>query len=66
MQVRALKYLLPFVFFATAIQSFHSHGWTVWIPMIIAWIIIPLLELLLPPDPVNMDEAQRKVLNQHQ
>ena len=61
MQVRALKYLLPFVFFATAIHSFHSHGWTVWIPMIIAWIIIPLLELLLPPDPVNMDEAAEEL-----
>jgi alkane 1-monooxygenase len=61
MQVRALKYLVPFIFFAGAIRSFHSQGWQVWIPMIIAWILIPLLELLLKPDPANMSAAEEEM-----
>jgi alkane 1-monooxygenase len=61
MQVRAFKYLVPFVFFAGAILSFHSRGWQVWIPMIIAWILIPLLELLLKPDPANLSAAEEEM-----
>lgn len=58
MQVRALKYIIPFIFFAGAIRSFNSTGWIVWMPMIIAWVIIPLLELLIRPDPQNMSAAE--------
>ena len=61
MQVRALKYLLPFVFFGGAIHAFNSTGWTVWLPMILAWVIIPLLELLIRPDPANMDAAAEEL-----
>lgn len=61
MKVRALKYLLPFIFFAGAIWSFHTTGWMVWIPMIIAWAIIPLLELVLKPDPANMSAAEEEM-----
>lgn len=61
MQIRALKYLLPFVFFAGAIRSFHSHGWVVWIPLFIAWILIPVVELLIKPDPSNMEAAEEEL-----
>lgn len=61
MKVRALKYLIPFIFFAGAIRSFHSQGWEVWIPMIIAWMLIPLLELLLKPNPANMSAAEEEM-----
>lgn len=61
MQIRALKYLLPFIFFAGAIHSFNSQGWVVWIPMVIAWVIIPLVELLLKPDPYNMEAAEEEL-----
>lgn len=61
MQVRALKYLLPFVFFAGAIRSFHSTGWMVWIPLFIAWVLIPVLELLINPDPSNMEAAEEEL-----
>ncbi|MCX6318364.1 MAG: alkane 1-monooxygenase [Bacteroidetes bacterium] len=61
MKVRALKYIIPFIFFAGAILSFRSSGWMVWIPMIIAWVLLPLLELVLPPDPVNMSAAEEEM-----
>jgi len=61
MQIRTFKYLIPFIFFAGAIYSFNSRGWVVWIPMIIAWVLIPLLELLLRPDPANMDAAEEEM-----
>ena len=61
MQVRALKYLIPFVFFASAIRSFNSNGWIVWLPMMIAWIIIPLLEVLIKPIPANMSAAEEEL-----
>lgn len=61
MQVRALKYIIPFIFFISAIRSFNSTGWVVWIPMIIAWIVIPLLELLMKPDPANMNVAEEEL-----
>lgn len=61
MQIRALKYLVPFIFFAGAIQSFRSQGWVVWIPMIIAWMVLPLLELVLKPDSGNMSAAEEEM-----
>lgn len=61
MRVRALKYIIPFIFFAGAIRSFNSTGWIVWIPMIIAWVIIPVLELLIRPDPYNMNAAEEEM-----
>lgn len=61
MRVRAFKYIIPFIFFLGALRSFHSTGWVVWTPMIIAWVIIPLLELLLKPDPVNLSSAEEEM-----
>lgn len=61
MQVRVFKYIIPVLFFAGAIRSFNSYGWTVWIPMMVAWILIPVLELLIRPDPTNLDTAQEEL-----
>jgi len=61
MQARAFKYIIPFIFFIGAIRSFNSTGWVVWIPMLIAWVVIPLLELLIKPDPANMSSAEEEL-----
>jgi alkane 1-monooxygenase len=61
MKVRVLKYLLPFILFGWAIYSFNTTGWMVWIPMIIAWVLIPLFELALPPNPTNMGAAEEEM-----
>ena len=61
MQVRPLKYIIPFLFFAGALRSFTHTGWIIWLPLIMAWIIIPLLELLISPNPVNMSAAEEEM-----
>ncbi|MGB3005010.1 MAG: alkane 1-monooxygenase [Chitinophagaceae bacterium] len=61
MQVKAFKYLLPFIFFLGAIISFNSTGWIVWLPLLLAWVIIPLFELLIKPNPANMNAAEEEL-----
>jgi alkane 1-monooxygenase len=61
MQARALKFFIPLIFFASAIRSFTHTGWIVWMPMIIAWIVIPGLELLIKPSAVNLNEAEEEM-----
>jgi alkane 1-monooxygenase len=61
MQARALKFFIPLIFFASAIRSFTHTGWMVWMPMIIAWIVIPGLELLIKPSAANLNEAEEEM-----
>lgn len=61
-RIKALKYLTPFVFFIGAYISFTSTGWWVWINMILAWMLIPLLELLVKPNPKNLNAAEEELI----
>jgi alkane 1-monooxygenase len=61
MQVRSLKYGSPFIVYAAACYAFLVPGWIVFIPLIYAWVFIPLAELLIPPDPTNMDAAEEEL-----
>jgi len=61
MQLRALKYLIPFLFLVGAILSFNSTGLVVWLPLIAAWLFIPLLELIIPSDPRNMSASEEEL-----
>jgi alkane 1-monooxygenase len=61
MQVRTLKFALPFIFFIGAIFSFNTTGWVVWLPLIAAWIIIPLSELFIRSNPANMGAAEEEL-----
>jgi alkane 1-monooxygenase len=61
MQARALKFFIPLIFFASATRSFTHTGWIVWMPMIIAWIVIPGLELLIKPSAANLNEAEEEM-----
>lgn len=56
-----LKYLAPFLIYVGALVAFFSTGWVVFIPLIYAWVVIPLLELLIKPDPSNMDQSQEEL-----
>jgi len=53
--------MLPFVLYIATIFSFYSHGIVVWFPLFFAWIIIPLSELFIKPDPVNMGAAEEEM-----
>ena len=61
MRIRALKYAIPFLFFFGAYRSFSVTGWEVWIPLALAWIIIPLLELFINPQEQNMNTAEEEM-----
>jgi alkane 1-monooxygenase len=61
MQIKALKYLIPLIFFITAIRAFNITGIAVWIPMMIAWVLIPGLELLIKPSSTNMSVAEEEL-----
>jgi alkane 1-monooxygenase len=58
MPIRSLKYLLPLSFYATAWIAFTQKGWWAWIPMVYAWMLIPLTELLLKPNTQNLSSAE--------
>ncbi|HEU0109288.1 MAG TPA: alkane 1-monooxygenase [Flavisolibacter sp.] len=61
MRIRAFKYTSPFLIYAGALLAFVSTGWVVWLPMIYAWIIIPLVELFIKPDESNLSEAEEEL-----
>ena len=61
MSLRALKYLSPFVIYLGALVSFVSYGLVVWLPLIYAWIFIPVAELFIKPDPKNMSAAEEEL-----
>ena len=61
MKTRAIKYLLPFIIYVSAIRSFHTQGIVVWFPLILAWVIIPLAELFIKPDSKNMGAAEEEL-----
>lgn len=61
MSVRAFKYLSPCLLYFGALTGFLGHGFTVWLPLVYAWVLIPLLELFLRPDASNLSEAEEEL-----
>lgn len=61
MRLRIFKYLSPFLVFLGAIAGFLSHGFVVWIPLIYAFVAIPLLELFIRADESNLSEAEEEL-----
>src|SRR4030095_10466565 len=62
MKFRALKYLLPLILYIGAIRSFHSYGIVVWLPVLLAWVAIPLLELFIRSTARNMSSAEEELV----
>ena len=62
MQLRSFKYASPFLIYAGAINAFFSQGWVVWIPLVYAWMIIPLLELFIQPNEENFSVAEEEMV----
>ena len=61
MTLKAFKYLSPFIIYIGSFRAFMVTGWEIWIPLIYAWIIIPLLELFIRPDSRNMSDAEEEL-----
>ena len=54
MHLRLYKYCFPFLTYVGALQAFFSTGFYVFIPLVYAWLVIPVLELFLRPDNSNL------------
>jgi alkane 1-monooxygenase len=62
MRIRIFKYLTPAILYIGAFNSFTVTGWQIWIPLMIAWVFIPLMELIIKPDPENMSVAEEELV----
>lgn len=62
MSIRALKYLLAFLLPLLAWFSFRMEGIWSFSALIYAFVLVPLAEFLVPPDPSNLNEAERELL----
>ncbi|OIQ37046.1 MAG: alkane 1-monooxygenase [Bacteroidetes bacterium MedPE-SWsnd-G1] len=56
-----LKYLIIFIVPISAMWSFFSNDWQTFLPVIIAFIVVPTLELFLKPDHNNLDKVSREM-----
>jgi alkane 1-monooxygenase len=62
MHIRVIKYLTPVIIYIGAFNSFTITGWQIWIPLMIAWVFIPLMELIIKPDPKNISAAEEELV----
>lgn len=61
MSLRLFKYLSPCLLYYGAITSFLTLGLGVWTPLLYSWVLIPLLELFIKPDPSNLSAAEEEL-----
>lgn len=61
MSIRALKYLSPLIIYIGSYWSFSVTGWEIWMPLIWAWVLIPLAELFIKPMPDNLGAAEEEL-----
>lgn len=62
MSFRVFKYFSPFLIYAGALHGFMVTGFAVWIPLLYAWVFIPVLELFIKPDPSNLGVAEEELV----
>jgi alkane 1-monooxygenase len=61
MKVGALKYLSPVVFYTLNLASFYGTGYVCWMPLVHAFGVIPLLEILIKNTDGNMSTAEEEI-----
>ncbi len=61
MNFKAIQYASPLLVYVLAIIAFTQHGIACWFTLLYAWVLIPVAELLIKPNPVNMEEAEEKL-----
>ncbi|WP_207495169.1 alkane 1-monooxygenase [Aridibaculum aurantiacum] len=63
MKLRAYKYASPFIVGVLAWLAFTRTGTYCYLPVLWAYVLIPLAELLLPPSAKNLEQAEEEVAN---
>ena len=61
MKLAAYKYVSPFLICILAWLSFSGNGIITYLPVLWAYIFIPVVELFLKPDNKNLEEAEEEV-----
>lgn len=61
MPIRSLKFAMPLSLFALAWFSFSGKGIITFLPLLYAFFLIPVLELLIPVQEANMDAAEEEL-----
>jgi alkane 1-monooxygenase len=61
MKIGPYKYLSPFILFVAAWFSFTNAGWITFLPVIYAFVFIPLIELFIRPDISNLNAAEEEL-----
>jgi alkane 1-monooxygenase len=56
--MKSLKYLSPISFYSISIYSFFITGFGCWVPLLYAFVIVPLLELVLNNTDGNMSQVE--------
>jgi len=60
MKLRFLKYFTAFSLPLLALVAFYTEGWLCFLPLIEAFIFIPLIELLAKPQMANFSKVEEK------
>lgn len=59
--IKSFKYLTPFALQALGILAFTSKGIYCWLPLLFAFFLVPLLELLIKPNSNNLDQVEEEL-----
>ncbi|QCK13819.1 alkane 1-monooxygenase [Mangrovivirga cuniculi] len=59
--MKFLKYFLVLILPILVVISYYQLGLSTYLPVIFAFIVIPLLELLFKPDPENITETEEEL-----
>lgn len=62
MSLRAFKYYSPLIVYLLAYMAFTYKGVYCYLPLLYAFGIIPLMELFLKPDPINLSMAEEGLI----
>jgi len=65
MVIRAIRYIVVMVFPLVAFLSFEWRGWWLFSTVILAFGIIPLVELIFAPDPRNLSTEEEERFKNH-
>lgn len=59
--MKKLKYLSGFILFATTYLSFTQKGWFTFTPLLVAFILVPILELFFKPFNSNLSKSKKEI-----
>jgi alkane 1-monooxygenase len=59
--VGKIKYLTAYLIPLFGILTFSTTGILAWAGLIFLYVLVPILEMVFPPDRVNMDETEREL-----